>query len=58
VYIIKNVANVGGITIAPSGGDSIDNVAGAQVLLPDQYDVVMLMSDGTTKWWILSFTNL
>lgn len=58
VYVIKNVAAVGGVTITPNIADFIDGVAGPQVLLPDQFDVIWLMSDGGTNWWILSFSNL
>lgn len=59
VYVIKNATNpTAGVTITPNVADTIDTVAGPQVLLPDQFDVIWLMSDGGTNWWILSFTNL
>jgi hypothetical protein len=54
-FYIKNIG-VGAVTVAPSGGDLIDGGAGGS--LPDQYDVMLVVSDGTTNWWILSFSDL
>lgn len=53
-FFIKNIG-VGAVTIARSGSDLIDGGTGAS--LPDQYDVMLLVSDGT-GWWILSSSDL
>jgi len=54
-FWIKNTI-VGVITINPSVGDLIDGAITQS--LPDQYDVMLVVSDGTTNWWVLSFSNL
>lgn len=53
-FYIKNIG-VGVVTITPQAGDAID---GGGQSLPDQYDVMLVVSDGTTNWWILSSSNL
>lgn len=53
-FYIKNIG-VGVVTITPQAGDSID---GGGQSLPDQYDVMLVVSDGTTNWWILSSSDL
>ena len=55
VFWIKNISAFA-VTIAPTGTDLIDG-ANVNQSLPDQFDVMCLVSDGTA-WWILSFTNL
>jgi hypothetical protein len=54
-FWIKNIA-VGAVTIARSGADLIDGATSQS--LPDQYDVMLVVSDGVSNWWILSFSNL
>lgn len=60
-YYIKKIDAAGGaITILPSGADTIDGAtsgAGGQTLA-DQYDVMLVVSDGGTAWHILSSSNL
>jgi hypothetical protein len=55
-FYIKNVGAAGATTIAPSVGDLIDGAVSQS--LPDQYDAMLVVSDGVTDWWILSFSNL
>jgi hypothetical protein len=59
-FWIKNVAGAGAVTILPTAPDLIDGVSagGGGLSLPDQYDVALVVSDGTTNWYVLSFSNL
>lgn len=51
VYNIKKV-NAGNVTIARSGTNTIDG--GTSWLLDDPYEVVMVVSDGSSSWAVMS----
>jgi len=59
-FFIKNISAIGATTILPSGTDLIDGVTagGGGQSLPDQYDVMLVVSDGISNWFILSSSNL
>lgn len=54
-FFIKQIA-AAAATIACSGADTIDGAASQS--LPDQYDVMQVVSDGVSAWHILSSSNL
>lgn len=57
-FWIKNVGAVGATTIDALGGVGFNLIDGSTTqTLPDQYDVMAVVSDGT-NWWILSFSDL
>jgi hypothetical protein len=54
-YWIKNISAAFAVTINPTGVDTIDGAPTQS--LPDQYDVMHVVSDGVA-WYILSSSDL
>lgn len=54
-FIVKKIDAGAAVTIAASGADTIDGAA--TQTLPDQYDVMQVVSDGLA-WYVVSFSNL
>lgn len=52
-YYIKKIFAAGGaVTIQPQPGDTIDDAVSNSTIVA-QYDALLIVSDGSTGWWII-----
>ena len=60
VYIIYNNAGTGNFTIVPTSPDTIaffNNTARTTLTINDIYAPSYIISDGASKWWVITYQN-